>query len=116
MNIQQCRIYFKVLNFVTPTIRKNFKSDKKFRAEKFICTDCYEEEDGSSENTNDKSGLLEVQISSRKYRGYSDSQTHQIQFCQANADLREGKNILENEIDCVTFFQQLLQRRMNKLS
>ena len=34
MNITQSRLYFKVLDFITPTIRANFKSDKKFCAQK----------------------------------------------------------------------------------
>ena len=116
MTIAQSRLYFKVQNFITPTIKQNFKSDQKFRAMNFVCTDCMEEEkENLSQPINSEPGRIQVELSSRKYSGYPDNQEHQIFQCQANADLREGKNIMENEIDCVTFFQQLLERRMNKL-
>ena len=59
---------------------------------------------------------VKVEISSRKYRGYPDDQNHLMLFCRANQDLHEGKNVLENQNDCVKFFQQLIQRRMDKLS
>ena len=116
MNIPDSRLYFRVLNFVTPTIRLNFKSDRKFRAEKYICTDCIIEDNGidaNSQPTNPEE--IEVTISDRRFRGFPDSQKHQMEVCSANADLRSGKNIRESEKDCVTFFHQLLQRRMNKL-
>ena len=116
MNIVQSRLYFKVLNFITPTIRANFKSDKKFRAEKFICIDCREEEQGRSDRASREPGEVSVEISTRRYRGYPDTQIHQTMFCRANSDLRVGKNIEESEIDCVLFFQQLLERRLKKLS
>ena len=35
MNIQQSRLYFKIQNFITPTVRLNFKSDRKFKSEKW---------------------------------------------------------------------------------
>ena len=101
-------------NFVTPTIKLNFKSDQKFRAMKFVCSDCIEE-DIENSSLPPNSERVQVEISSHKYFGYPDSQEHQILHCQANADLREGKNIMESENDCVLFFQQLLERRLNKL-
>ena len=117
MNIASSRLYFKIQNYITPTIKLNFKSDQKFRKMKFVCSDCIEEENANlSQSMSLEPGRVQLEISSRKYLGYPDSQNHQILFCQANADLREGKNILENENDCVSFFQQLLERRLNKLS
>ena len=115
MSIARSRLYFKVLNYITPTIRENFKSDKKFREVKFICSDCMEEEGSDSKLMSEARDRIEVDISSRRFRGYPDNQIHQMKFCRANQDLREGKNIMESENDCVTFFQQLLDRRMNKL-
>ena len=91
MNILQRRLYFKVLNFITPTIRANFKSDKKFRAEKFICIDCREEEQGRSDQASKEPGEVTVEISTSRYRGYPDTQIHQTMFCRANSDLRVGK-------------------------
>ena len=117
MNISQSRLYFKVLNFITPSIKLNFKSEKKFRSVNFVCTDCIEEEKSLSfSQPNYQPGPVRVEISNRIYTGYQDSQQHQILFCRANADLREGRNIMTNEKDCVAFFHDLSQRRMNKLS
>ena len=104
-----------MLNYINPTIRENFKSDKKFREVKFICNDCMEEKGSDSEIMSEARDRIEVDISSCRFRGYPDNQIHQMKFCRANQDLREGKNIMESENDCVTFFQQLLDRRMNKL-
>ena len=91
MNIAQSRLYFKVLNFITPTIRANFKSDKKFCAEKFICLDCREEEEGQRDQVSHEQGEVTVKISSRKYRGYPDTQILQAMVNRANSDIRFGK-------------------------
>ena len=109
MNIEQSRLYFKIQNFITPTIRLNFKSDRKFASEKWLCVDCMSEGEGSEPDR------VTIEISSRKLTGFPDSQEHQILHCQANEDLRRGKDIKGNENDCVAFFQQLIQRRSNKL-
>ena len=116
MNIAQSRLYFKVQHFLTPTVKLNFKSEKRFWSEKFICNDCMEENPNLSQSTLTDEEQISVEISSRKYRGYPDDQRHLMVFCRANQDLREGKNVMENQMDCVTFFYQLIQRRMNKLS
>ena len=75
MNIAQSRLFFKVQNFVTPTIKLNFKSDQKFRAMKFVCSDCIEE-DIENSSLPPNSERVQVEISSRKYFGYPDSQEH----------------------------------------
>ena len=103
---------------MTPTIRLNFKSDPKFKSEKWLCVDCVSENMNVSSGTSIQpdSELVTVKLSSRKLTGYPDSQDHQMFHCQGNADLREGKDIAGNSKDCVTFFQQLIQRRLDKIS
>ena len=87
--------------------------------EKYVCIDCIEEEEENgepmreneanenSEPVEEDEEKAEVEISSRRYSGYLDSQKHQIMFCRANSDLRAGKNIQESENDCVTFFSTI---------
>ena len=43
MDISQCRLFFKIRCQITPTVRLNFKSDRKYKALKWICEDCVEE-------------------------------------------------------------------------
>ena len=117
MDIQQSRLNFKIRCYMTPTIRLNFKSDPKFKSEKWVCTDCVTEDVGSCDGIlQTGSDQVIVEMSSKKLRGFPDSQEHQMFHCQGNADLREGKDIAGNEKDCVLFFQQLIQRRLDKLS
>ena len=40
MDVADSRLAFKIENFVVPTIRLNFKSDKKFKAEGWLCPYC----------------------------------------------------------------------------
>ena len=112
MNIARSRLYFKVQNFITPTIKLNFKSHKKFQSEKFICSDCMESETSLSQSTSSEPGQIQVEISSVKYKGYPDDQNHLMLFCRANEDLREGLNVMENENDCVTFFSNLFKEEL----
>ena len=99
MNIASSRLYFKIQNSITPTIKLNFKSDQKFRKMKFVCSDCIEDENANlSQSMSLEPGRVQLEISSRKYLGYPDSQNHQMLFCQANTDLRKVRNLLENEM------------------
>ena len=71
---------------------------------------------GDSLVTEPDSDRVSVELSSRRLTGFRDSQEHQMFHCRGNEDLRQGKDITGNTIDCVTFFQQLIQRRLDKLS
>ena len=114
MTISRARLFFKIQSSVTPTVRINFKSDKKFKSQKWICTDCMQENNEKSiEQNND---VVTINISSREYCGFTDSQEHLMLQCRANEDLREGKDVVGNNEDCVSFFQQLIKRRLDKLS
>ena len=117
MNISKSRLFFKVQSLITPTVRINFKSDKKFKSQKWICTDCMEENiDNCINNITQKDDVVQTNISSHEYFGFTDSQEHLMLQCRANEDLRMGKDVMGNNKDCVTFFQQLIQRRLDKLN
>ena len=115
MTIDRSRLFFKVQVSMTPTIRLSYKSNKKFRAEKWVCTDCMSDNPSVNQSVSEEEKVT-VTISSRTYTGFPDSNQHQMLHCRANEDLRKGKNVMENENDCVEFFQQLIQRRMDKLT
>ena len=116
MNIQQSRLYFKIQSLVTPTVRAHFKSDKKFRSEKWICIDCRTLKSNKQSSSKDKNESVEVMIDNRQYIGYTDTLDHLNFQCSANEDLKRGKHVIGNAKDCVQFFHQVIQRRMNNLS
>ena len=94
LNIKDSRMCFRMKNFLVPTVKLNFKNDKKFKATKWLCDDCFS--DGQNQ-------------------GNLDSQDHIMNHCSANEDLREGLNLQDNK-DCVRFFQLVIQRRLNKFN
>ena len=92
---------------MTPTVRINFKSVKKFRSQKWICLDCMKENiEQCIENEEQTDEIVQINISSREYFGFTDSQEHLMLQCRANEDLWMGKYMIGNDEDCVTFFQQ----------
>ena len=48
MKVNDSRLYFKVRNKNVPNIKVNFKSDRKFTAEGWICNDCMQDYDKTS--------------------------------------------------------------------
>ena len=112
MNIQQSRFYFKIQNFLTPTVRLNFKSDRKFKAEKWQCVDCRTEKVNNQDSV--EFGSVSIEISSKKLVGFPDSQEHLMFQCRTNEDLRRGRDIHGNAKDCVAFFQDLIKRRQEQ--
>ena len=40
LNVKESRLCFKIKYFLTPTISTNFKNDKKFKSQKYLCQDC----------------------------------------------------------------------------
>ena len=116
MNIHDCRLYFKIQSLVTPTIRSHFKSDKKFKAEKWICIDCRTLKSSRTSSDNDQNETVEVLVEGKRYIGNTDTIDHLNFQCSANKDLRRGKDVIGNAQDCVQFFRQVIQRRLNNLS
>ena len=85
LNLHSARLRFKIRAKMTPTIQMNFKSDKAFKANNWICLGC------------DSSNL--------------DTQAH-VLICSGYTDLRDGKN-LEIDKDLVDYFSAVIRRRMN---
>ena len=104
------------MSLVTPTIRSHYKSDKKFKSKKWICIDCRTLKIDQQSSAVNQDESVEVMIDSKQYIGYTDTIEHLSIQCSANEDLRRGKDVLGNASDCVDFFQQVIQRRMNNLS
>ena len=113
MNIQQSRLYFKIQNFITPTVRLNFKSDRKFKFEKWQCIDCRTEVEDEGSQT--ETGRVSIQLSSKKLSGFPDSQEHVMYQCTKNEDLRRGRNLQENAKDVVAFFKDVIKRRQEQV-
>ena len=40
LSVQETRMKFRIDSFLVPTIRENFKSNRKYKAEKLLCPDC----------------------------------------------------------------------------
>ena len=128
MKVADARLAFKIENYVVPTVKLNFKSDKKFKSEGYLCSDCRIEVTGpvsSSEVTvNSKlvtESLTDVRVRGKEnipgasplYQGFIDSQSHILNFCTANTELRRGKD-LNDLSDCVAIFKEVILRRTNQ--
>ena len=84
LNLGSARLRFKIRTKMTPTVKMNFKSDKKFALQEWKCVGC----------TDNK----------------SDTQSH-IVHCDGYADIRKGKN-LEDDQDLVDYFSAVIRRRL----
>ena len=57
--------------------------------------------------------IVRVDISSKTYTDFPESQQHLMYECEQNEDLKIGRDIFRNPRDCVAFFNDLLKRRQN---
>ena len=121
LSVHESRLRFKIQNFLTPTVKLNFKNETKFRAMKWLCEDCMTEElpesepPGLADSDTDRVTVLDSDGTSHHFRGYQDSQHHLMHQCTANEDLRRGKTLTSDK-DLVQFFKELIEKRQNKLS
>ena len=116
MNVADSRMAFKIQNFVVPTIRLNFKSDKKYKAEGWLCPDC--RVPGSDVSDSQRIAYSEAKVTVGNISqpgGFLDSQEHVIKHCFANEEMRIGKD-MDNLGDCVTLIRHVISRRTNNLS
>ena len=91
LNVPDSMMKFKISSFMTPTIRMNFTSDKRFAAELWSCPAC-----------RDRPDLVGLSVS-------RDTQQH-VMECEAYDDLRLGKD-LDSDQDLVDYFRQVIARR-----
>ena len=116
MNVADSRMAFKLQNYVVPTIRLNFKSDKKYKAEGWLCPDC--RVPGSVVSESDRIAYSQAQVTAGNIKqpgGFLDSQEHVLKYCVVNEDLRRGRD-LDDLGECVEIMRQVVSRRSNNLS
>ena len=121
LSVQESRLCFKIHNFLTPTVKLNFKNEKKFKALNWLCEDCLTEETTGSVSSSSEPGRERERVTVansdgtlRHLRGYRDSQQHLTHQCNANEDIRRGKTLTDDK-DLVQFFKELIEKRQNKL-
>ena len=124
MNVTDSRLAYKIETFSVNTIKLNFKSEKKFKSDGWICEDCKDtgsevgEEGGGGGGGGGAIQLSRIPYSEAKVTvgnirqpgGYLDSQEHVLFHCEKNISLRIGKQ-LDNLQHCVSVFKQVLARR-----
>ena len=86
MKLSQARLRFKLNSFMTPTVKINFMSNEQYRRENYSCWDC----------------------------ASIDTQSH-IKTCFSYEELRRGKD-LEDDVDLVNYFQQLIDKRQSSMN
>ena len=91
LNLQDSRIFFRKTCFLLQTVRLNFKSNKQYKAESYLCPDCLSLDPPVS-HPDDQASLL---------------------TCQGNSDLRVGRDLgdLKQEID---YYRSIIARRTQK--
>ena len=92
LNVSDSKMRLRAKLSMVQTVRNNFHNNKKFKAEKFQCPNC-----------------LSIGIAEQM-----DSQSHLLtSSCEANSDLREGRDFSRDQ-DICDFFRELVNRRMEK--
>ena len=97
MTVRESRLAFKIKYFLTPTVAMNFKNDKKFKSQNYLCQDCL------------------LSSSTEGTKGYPNSQEHLMYECPPNEDIRRGKS-LDQTHDLVKLFQEIIDRRQLKMN
>ena len=92
LNVTDARLRFKINCEMTPTIQMNFQSDSQHTKELWTCPECAEPGDAI---------------------GCRDTQRH-VLICPGYEAFRENMD-LTNDKDIVTYFQQVIQHRLNNL-
>ena len=115
MTLTDSRLAYKIETYSVNSIKLNFKSDKRYKSEGWLCDDCKD----SSGDGGERGGHLsripygEAKVTAGNIPqpgGYLDSQEHVKIHCVKNNEIRKGKN-LDNLQDCVFIFKQVLIRR-----
>ena len=91
LNLHSSRTIFRKNSFMLKTVRSNFKSDKRYKAEDYQCPDCL---------------ALDPPVS------HQDTQ-EALATCQGNSDLRQGLE-LGNLKQEATYYQAIIARRLQK--
>ena len=92
LNLRDIRVKVQSELFMIPSIRKNFKNNRRYKEENFSCPDCT------------SIGILNI----------SDSQEHVLtSSCQANSDLKIGRDFSKDK-DLCDFFHDLIERRIER--
>ena len=92
LNVEDSRMRLRAKLGMVPSIRNNFRNNKKFKDENYQCPDC-----------------LALGITDKK-----DDQEHVLtSSCVANSDLRMGRN-LDQDQDICDFFRDLVNRRLER--
>ena len=89
LNLADVRWKFKLRSSMTPTIKMNFKTDKKFAAQLWKCEGC----------------------AKLSQSGNLDTQQH-VLWCEGYADLRVDMD-LDNDQHLVAYFRSVISRRQN---
>ena len=115
MNISDSRMFYRVKYFLVPTIRLNYKQDKRYTAEKWLCPDCKssQKKPSSSKEKNHYQHYPYHHDVVDDDDDYRDSQYH-VQFkCVMNNSLRQAYKFDDDE-QVAKFFHDIVSRRRNQ--
>ena len=91
LSLHDSRVLFRKNAYMLKTVRLNFKSDKRYKAEGYLCPDCLS---------------LDPPVS------HPDHQD-ELLTCQGNSDLRLNRD-LSNQIHEAAYYRELIARRIQK--
>ena len=89
LNLEDARILFRKNSFMLKTVRYNFKSDKHYKAEGYLCPDCL---------------ALDPPVS------HPDNQ-EELLTCQGNLDLRLNRDMSDQKHEA-RYYRELIERRI----
>ena len=97
MTVSERRLALKRNYFLTQTVAMNYKNDKKFKSQNYLCQDCL------------------LSSSTEGTKGFPNSQEHLMYECPANEDIRRRKSLNQTN-DLVKLFQEIIDRRQLKMN
>ena len=99
----QARWKFKLLSHMTP-LAMNFKREKRFRDNGWICLGCQGQQPARSEDSQS-----DPPLPPSDQEPAFETEQH-VLHCWAYSDLREGKDLSRDE-DLIRYFQDVFKRR-----
>ena len=91
LNLEDSRVLFRKNSHLLHTVRHNFKGNKKYKAEDYLCPDCL---------------ALDLPVS------HPDDQDNLL-LCQGNSDLRQGRDLRDIKQE-LAYYRAVIERRNQK--
>ena len=109
MNLTDARMFYRIKYNLVPTIRLNQKSNRRYKAENWLCPDCLSQKTSLT----DLSNYYNYDYDDNNICGFFDDQHHVQYSCIANHSMRSKMNFDEPK-EVVKFSKRLSLEERSK--